>query len=329
MRHHLLVDSRDRDFEAHPGAGSYRVRLPRQYRHVTAARLLSADIPSSFFVFSAAHGNTSLVVRVGTLRPATVTLPDGNYDTETLPSQLALALRQAFPTKTLDVSIDPLTMQLVIECGEGDAVEVDTRGDADAKPTDWGLAYYLGFPRGVLASGAPLRGPGVVNLNPFTYILLDIAELGTVDEGGMYGGAVGKGCFAKIPISGISYEYIFRDVDKAVDAVECKPAVPRLETLTVTFRLHSGAAIDFRGVEHSFLLEVVTKDPAPPRGLALGPAVRAPRRRRRRRGLPSGVGVAVDAPPTAVVRPPSPRYATWAAVVVLLAGGWWWYRRRE
>ena len=326
MRHHVLVDSRDRDFELYPAPNGYRVRLPRRYTNVVAARVLSADVPLSFFVFKADHGNTALAVSVGG-QAATLTIPDGNYDDQTMLEALGAAFKAAFPAKTFRLEIDTRTYQLVIECVEGDAVAVDTTAyPADqAQWTDWSLAYYLGFPKGVVTEGAPLRSPGMINMNPVTYILLDIEELGVVDEGGLYGGATGKGCFCKIPVQGISYEYIYRDVDRATDPISTRTLVPRLETLTVTFRMHDGRVIDFRGVEHSFLLEIVTRDPAPASAAALAslaPVLAAP-------ADESSPAPEPPAPPP----PPPPRrskrfYVAAAAMAVVAALVAWWWRSR-
>jgi hypothetical protein len=261
-RHHVLVDSRDRDFDVHPAPTTYRIRLPRSYKNVVAARVLSADVPSSFFVFSAARGNTALKVNVGDSTQV-VTIADGNYGVASLCAELRAAFLDAFPTKSFAIDVDPRTMQLTLGCSQGDVVAVDTTEYADANPTDWGLAYYLGFPRGEVTAGTPdVRGPGMVNVNPATYVLLDIAELGRVDEGAPYsGGGVGKGAFCKIPLNASVFEYIFKDLDTATELVDCKPAVPRLDTLTVTWRFHDGSPVDFRGVEHSFMIELIVREP--------------------------------------------------------------------
>ena len=339
MRHQVLVDSRDRNFDTHPAPNTYRVRLPRRLTNVVGARLLSADIPLSFLVFKAAHGNTSLTVTVGGSGPQTVTIRDGNYDDQSMVEELRTALAAAFPGKDFLAEVDTRTYQLVVTCVQGDAVGVDTTSAVDAAPTDWGLAYYLGFPRGTVTSGAPLRAPGTINLNPFTYILMDIDELGVIDEGGMYGTTMGRGCFCKIPIQGVSYEYIFRDIDRATDTVPTRALVPRLDTLTITFRLHDNRVVDFRGVEHSFLLEIETRDPGPP--LPPSPtatptareAARVHGRHRKHKKAPP-----VLIRPPSCRRPPSPHAMTntprgvprsvyLAAGVTAAGAAWWWWRR--
>lgn len=328
MRHQVLIDSRDRDFETFPHPNTYRIRLPQRYTNVTGARVLSADIPLSFFVFKAEYGNTTLLVTVGDSAPSVVTIPDGNYDDQTMVEELRTSLAAAFSDKDFLIEVDPRTYQLVVTCVQGDSVSVDTRLADEPGPTDWGLAYYLGFPKGALTAGAPLRAPGMINLNPFTYILMDVQELGVIDEAGMYGNSVGRGCLCKIPIQGVSYEYIFRDIDRATDMVRTRALVPRLETLTVTFRLHDNRVVDFRGVEHSFLLEIETRDPGPRSSL---PDVSPPEPDEQ-----APVAKSLHARPhRAELRPNKPLetpgpvpHSVYVALGATAAGAlcWWWFR---
>lgn len=336
MRYQVLVDSRDRNFDTFPQPNTYRVRLPRRFTNVVGARVLSADIPLSFLVFKAEHGNTSLTVTVGGSGPQTVTIRDGNYDDQSMVEELRASLAAAFPGKDFLAEVDTRTYQLVLTCVQGDAVGVDTTAANEAQRTDWGLAYYLGFPKGAVTSGAPLRAPGTVNLNPFTYVLMDIEELGVIDEGGMYGSTVGRGCFCKIPIQGVSYEYIFRDLEKATDIVPTRALVPRLDTLTITFRLHDNRVIDFRGVEHSFLLEIETRDRQADQPSRLPPDLGAPTAVRRKtarvpRKAPPPPKIHLRLPPRQPPAPPRrvPRSVYLAGGVTAAGLAWWWWRRSQ
>ena len=360
-RHHVLVDSRDRDFDVHPTPSTYKIRLPRVYRNVVAARVLSLDAPLSFFAFSAARGTTTLKVRVGDATEV-VTIADGTYDVESLCAELRAALEAAFPAKTFSVDVGARTMQLTLGCTQGDAVAVDTTEDGDEGPTDWGLAYYLGFPRGVVTAGTPvLRGPGMVNVAPFTYVLLDIEELGRVDEGALHsGGGVGKGAFCKVPVAAADaasaaanlaanlaanpFRHVFRDRDTATEPVECTPPVPRLETLTISWRFHDGSSIDFRGIEHSFVVELIVRKPRPLPALVAPVAsasVPRPSGRRPSAPRPSAPRPSASRPqlPQSSIAPQSLQSDTGtrtrrrtamgvAGGLAVLAGVWYWLRAK-
>lgn len=322
----LHVDSRDRDYAVFPDPNQYRVRLPRTYRHVVAARLLGAELPSSFAVFAASLGNTTLAATVGGAA-FVVVLPDGNYTQSTFPAALQLALEDA-TAHNWTVTLDAATYRLVLECN--DDFSFDTRATAAGvgpQPAEWGLGYFVGLPKGAVTSSTAklLSPPGVVSLNPYTYVLLDVEELNAVETGGLFGTEAGRTTFAKIPLSVATYEYNFtgREAYQTLLAsVQYRPA-RRLDRLSVRFRFHDDRAVDFRGVEHSFSIELTCAAPAKPALTVIQPPKppRAP---------PVVVVKAAAAEPAVVVQRRRPKYLAAVLAVLLLAGGgaWWLVRRR-
>ena len=259
----VCVDSRDRDFERYPSPTSYRVRLPAALHNVSAARLASAEVPATFYVFSAARRNVTLRVLMEDSRD--VTIPDGNYNTTTLCAALRTAMDATFPGTTFTASVDSTTLRLTLTPSPLAPLAVDTRaadGVVDpSKPTDWGLAYYLGFDRdAVTGDGSGIvTGTRVVLPNPITYLMLSIDELDRVDEAQLYGsGGTGR-AFAKIPLNVDSNQYVFFDKAHLTHNI-IAPPIRRLEYLTVSLRLHDGTPLDFNGGEHSLTLHLVATD---------------------------------------------------------------------
>lgn len=308
--HFVTVDSVDRDANVYPSQGSYRVWLPRTYKRVVAARLLSIILPNSFYAFTASSGNTTIEVSVdgGPLVPATI--PDGNYTADSMASALQDALGAAFPGLTFAVSVDQDTSLIAsITTVQGAVLAVDPSSR---------LAYLLGFRAS--ASGTVVSGTALVNVMPVTYVMMDVEELSGMDEGAVGGDAVGKGCFAKIPVAG-AFEYVIRDPNVAPLLSDQPVPVATLQTLTVTFRQHDGTVLDFRGMDHSFVLEVVVDTPGR-QGLEVPPYVPP---RRPGRNAPKPVGVAVVREPQ-----PAPARSTWplwAGAAAVVGGTWWWARR--
>lgn len=324
------VDSRDRDFGIFPKPNDYRVRLPRKYRHVVAARLLGAELPSSYVVFAAALGNTTLAATVNGV-PCTVVLPDGNYTQATFPTALQTALSDA-SAHDFVVSLDAATYRLVIECKQHDFT-LDTRSGAagvSSDPAEWGLGYFMGLPKDAISASTAkvLSPPGVLSLNPYTYMLLDIEELNAVETGGLFGTESGRTTFAKIPLSSASYEYVFTGRDAQYQmhlaSAHFRPA-RHFDRLSVRFRFHDDRAVDFRGVEHSFSIELTCLAPAKP-SLTV---VERPKPRR----PPAAAPVVVVQPATPAASPPQSRPRRRVAVVVVVvliaaAAGVWAVRRR-
>lgn len=251
VRTTIHIDSRDRDYDRYPSSSEFSLELPETLRNISSAVLVTAEIPLTYYVFSAARGNSSIRVGLDGVFEA-VTIPDGNYTASAMESALKAALDAAFAPATFTVSFDPVTMKCALGCA-GKTVAVDAT--AAAKPTDWGLAYYLGFPRGVVTSGADsVTGTAVAAMNPENYLLLDVEELNGISQSAMYErGGSGRKTFAKVPINGDSYQYNY--YDKTLTYVDVRPQLTKLDKLRLSLRFHDGTPVDLNGAEWSVSIE--------------------------------------------------------------------------
>jgi hypothetical protein len=252
MKHTLLVDSRDRNAGT---PGSYRIYLPKEYERVTSARLLTAEIPSTFYVFTASSGNSSMYIALdGEYSPRQLTIPDGNYGSYDMQTALIDALSEGTDL-TWSAQISSTTQKITISNTE--LVDFSVDGSS-------GLGKHLGFSGTQLSEEGSITSACVVSLNPCTYLLLDIEELNGIDEGVVGGDGAGRGAFCKIPFNANSFEYAILDVQRsAMPLVNVN--VARLDRLRIRLRFHEdGEIIDFNGVDHSFTLEITTKDRGDP-----------------------------------------------------------------
>lgn len=252
LKQSVHIDSRDRDYSAFPSSAAFTVDLPAALHGVTNAVLISAELPMTYYVFSAARGNTSVEFGVdGTYE--TVTIPDGNYTSTTLAAALKTALDAAHSPATFTVAVDPGTQKVSVT-GTG-TLTVDGTGATSA--TNWGLGYYLGFQGGVVSSGSgTLTGSSIVQVNPENYILLDVENLNGHAQTSTYsvnGGGGGRAVFAKIPLNGDTYQYNF--YDKTLSYVEMRPPLSRLQKLKIALRFHDGTTVDLNGGEWSMTIE--------------------------------------------------------------------------
>lgn len=259
MKHTILLDSRDRDFESYPNPSDYRIMLPTIYKNIQSARLVSAEIPASFYVFTAEAHNTSLDITLDGGSTYTITIPDGNYSSSNLSAALETALTEA-TGKTFSVSVSKTTLRMTLSTDDGTEFTLEA---STGTPTGWGLPYYMGFQREIeyQSTDGILTAPRIVSLNPHNYILLDVDQLNGLDEGGLYGGRVGSGSFARIPFDAYSFEYVYLDTEKTTfPETTLRPGLASLDRLNIKFRFHDGRPVDFNGVEHSLVIELSTKD---------------------------------------------------------------------
>jgi hypothetical protein len=254
----IHLDSRDRDYAVHASSSNFTVKLPEAIKNVAAAVLLTAEIPLSYYVFSASRNNTTLRVSVAGVSKDVV-VPDGNYDTTSMAAALKAGLEAQYGGRTFTVAFSTITMRCTISTAGNVPVTVDTT--SATQPTEWGLGYYLGFARGVVSTSTysgdttTVTGAAVANLNPENYVLLDIAELNGLSQSVLYGvGGSSKKTFAKIPLYGSTYTYNF--YDKSMASVEQRPQHTKLDKLAVSIRFHDGTLVDLNGAEWSFSIEV-------------------------------------------------------------------------
>jgi hypothetical protein len=105
----------------------------------------------------------------------------------------------------------------------------------------------------------------MMNPNPDTYVILELAGLNKLDETGLDGRIAGRidGAFAKIPLTQNSGEYLFFADSSGTSPLNHRvynPPIARLDRLTIRWRRHDGRTIDFNGGEHSFTLELELLD---------------------------------------------------------------------
>lgn len=253
---YVSLDSRSRNFATSPSAGRYRVRLPAVYHNVTSARLMMAEVPVSFYNFSAAQGNTTLRITLdGT--PFDATIPDGNYTEVTLPAALKTAL-DAATSETFAVTVSPASLRMTIACSSA-PTDVLTISTATTKPVDWGLAYNCGFVANATVSGVgSVTGTKAVDTVVHTYLLLSLEGLDHVGVAGMLGSGEPRRAFAKVPVRRAPGETIF--FDKQLSANALNPPRKNLDTLWVTWTHADGTVVEWNGAEHSFEIELTCTD---------------------------------------------------------------------
>lgn len=314
----VVVDSRDRVFSSITNVGgntkivtnqfgdllplnnNYQVQFPNPYKNVYGVRLLTAEIPTSFYVFNSfdpagnvlslnptaanyykncvgGNPNGILWAKYDGGAATQVTLPNGNYllanaATPLAPGTLQLALKTAlqaaFPGSTFTVTVDPTTQKVTIDAGGGHTIQLLlTYGAASnyVLPTNtfWGLGYLLGFQQTTTSATQTLTGSYPVQVNPYNYILMELEFINKMDETPLENqrsGAIDS-VYAKIPLDANSFNYVFFSTNNSYDVRSVMtPPLNKLQTLHVKFRHHDGTLINFNNVEHSFTLELELLD---------------------------------------------------------------------
>ena len=100
-------------FDSNPESAEFL--LPNHIHNVTEISLSSLQLPNSIFTFSKTKFTTQIKIN-----EAIVTIPDGNYTSETFPDILQSAINDSSDLSDFVVSIDPNTQFITISNSSGD-----------------------------------------------------------------------------------------------------------------------------------------------------------------------------------------------------------------
>ena len=263
QKHVLLIDSNLRDRSKYPTPTTYRIELPSVYKQVKTVRLLSAEVPLSFYVFTSAKGFTTLHIGIydsdgiAKLALQSIVIGDGNYTIDSIKTTLEAALNAnaLFTSEgvTFTVSVDTTTFKLSVAATPSRIVYVDTTSYASSGEINWGLEYFLGFPKNEVTEGTTCTATNVIKLNPYNYLLLDIAEINGMDECGR----ARNTAFAKIPMNGNSFDVVMLSQDCCTyNTSYLNPFISKLSNLTISWRMYDMTPINFNDSDHSLTLEL-------------------------------------------------------------------------
>ena len=180
IRQYILhVDSRFREAGLQSSAGDFYFRPVVPLKNILRVRVVSMEMPYSYPFFTVGRRNVSVVV-VWSGGPTVLTIPDGNYTAAELADALNLAATGA-GLSWLTVSY-VATQNRYVWSGGLTAFSMDTGTATYDRPFDYGLGYYLGFPRGVATAVVDgsgnyvLTAPGCAIVGGDNYLFLKIND---------------------------------------------------------------------------------------------------------------------------------------------------------
>ena len=252
--YHLNVDTRSRTSFSSTTSTDCQIKLPYSIKHVHKIEVISAEVPNTAYVFSAAKGNTTV-----TIDSVDVTIPDGNYDSAAMEAALIAA---GFTTAV----ISDVTAKLSFT----DTVTVNFPANSDGRP---GLGYYLGFEEGTdFPTGTTYTGDNAINLAGESYVLLKINNdfpnmlsitehevQASGDSGTTY---LAPPLFCKLVLRGTSYSVVTDNEGISDHKVLTFKSPIRLDRLNIGLYDYYGDEVDLNGAEFSITLRITSvEDP--------------------------------------------------------------------
>ena len=144
-RHIINIDSRFRNNPKVSGTTNFYYRLQAPVKNILRIRVTSVEFPANYFFFTEQRKNVTIRLIYDKLDPKTfvIMIPDGNYTADQMTAAIAAAL-SVNPIGAA-VAYDPNTETYTFTANQYFAL--DTTYESYHRYSDYGLGFYLGFPR--------------------------------------------------------------------------------------------------------------------------------------------------------------------------------------
>jgi len=160
----------------------FRLNAPFTMRNVMRVRMASLELPLVEYAFSAYKGNVSFTVKIGS-NPKWLTvgpIPDGNYTAISLCNLIESLLKQFNSGFTCVIDETSGIIMIKNEIMKFSLNLLSPNTQVAARPTHWGLGYYLGFRNTSYVSEEiddcvqEIMAESVINVQPNPYYLLQL-----------------------------------------------------------------------------------------------------------------------------------------------------------
>lgn len=229
--------------------------------NVMGIKLLSAQIPFSYYVFNSANNTFLLQPDYADPTKVTVTLPPGNYNVDTFIPVLTTALETANALDTYTVDYSNLTgrytvtsnggRQFALHFGSG----VDDIGESNPR-------IWMGFGPGanVSSSGGVLTAPATASITGPNYIYLTTSFGGRLSRNIRVNGnsSIDPTTIAKIPVTVNPWGLITYTDPTASYAFDMSLGQVQNVEMGLQFG-HTSQAVDMNGAPWSIVLQILTQ----------------------------------------------------------------------
>lgn len=277
---YLNIDSRfQEEYNLNKGA-SFTFQLPQKMTDIKSIAVRCAEIPMSFYYFSAKRGNTSFLLTSSNngfysyLR----TIPDGNYTISGLQSQvISIALSNVPGDGSSDFTnlepIIPNKTTITNNNGSGSDLDYtiywdrDSLGNLQRNNFKSSLGWSLGFrqPSYTLNRNTSITSEGVVDVNNIRYLFLVVDEFRSSNPNSflspLASSMVSKNILARITLNPAFYPYGTILVANTFNGYllsdqRVYAGKTDIQNLQISLVDEYGNVVDLNGVDFSFCLEI-------------------------------------------------------------------------
>jgi hypothetical protein len=244
------------------------ISLPNCICDVKSIRVVSAEIPMSYYNISAALGNNCFTITNTANVVYIIIIPDGNYATT---AALSTALGTALTTAgLLGISYTVISGQsqfTAISDAYTLAFDVDSTGATDKYNFKDKLGWLLGLrtQSSAILSGATFIAPALVNISPIKYLYIAVDDFSSAARAAMLGAVsralIDRRILGRVAVNTDEFPFgsvLFAHAARGSLITDKREYMGKTDLQRFCVQLVSpcGKAINLNGLDFSFVLEI-------------------------------------------------------------------------
>lgn len=249
------IDSRFRNSYA-DSTSNFSYDIATTIKNIARIRLVSAEIPNTFFTFTNKRKNTFFYLVVGTTGYK-VTIDEGNYTIPQLKTAIQSKLTQinSLIGTNFEIIVNEYNAKFTIQDTGSPpiAFSLDFGTEALPRPVYYSLGYYMGFRNKVYTGLTSYTTEAVPDLVGDPYVLIDVNDYPSLRH---VSRSVSLTAFAKIVVKENKYFTIFADENSMLSKEYIFTQPTNLSQFRIRILDQYGEQIDLNGADISLAFEV-------------------------------------------------------------------------
>jgi len=242
--------------------------LPIEIKNVLSLRLVSIELPNSWYLFSSSKKNNIFYISVECHDDITdykIEIPDGNYNYETLECYLNTNYfcdsETEYPLQNIKFSINPQSLKTIFEVIECNKYKYTIKFSLDINENIINtIGWILGFRFGVYPNFSELISEGLFDAGGDRYVFLSINDFqynnNTSNIVCFDKSILSEDVIAKIPMVNGKLSLVVNDNNNSLSKIRRYNGTVNLSKLQFKLLDHFGNIIDLNNMDFSMTIEV-------------------------------------------------------------------------
>ena len=275
IKKNLNIDSRFRENYYTSSASNFNINLPINMNEVVQMQLAAIELPTSYYVVSKQYGNNFFTIQANGLGGHVITIPDGNYDQNTIMhainNQLSL-LPAPYNQILFSINLTGITGSAETIVGfidlsgnssltldfQADKYGVDDRGT----PLPLKFGWLLGFRNGRYTNNLNYVSEGIVDITGPKYLFLVIDDYKNNVNNNFFAAfnssILNKNILARISLQTTTFNILQQNNLSLITTPRDYFGPVDIQNLTIQLLDEYGRIVDLNNMDFSFCLTLTT-----------------------------------------------------------------------